>query len=91
LVEPSAIISLVFLNSLTLEKVVKIEFKKTNEMMADGSTKPLNGEKFYQYVRDLNVKSATNVDVAGLSVAGLSIGEILNGHLGMCPLEKYMS
>jgi len=60
-VEPSAIISLVFLNSLTLEKVVKIEFKKTNEMMADGSTKPLNGEKFYQYVRDLNVKSATKV------------------------------
>ena len=32
-----------------------------------------------------------NVDVAGLSVAGLSIGEILNGHLGKCPLEIYMS
>ena len=32
-----------------------------------------------------------NVDVAGLSVAGLSIREILNGHLGKCPLEIYMS
>ena len=32
-----------------------------------------------------------NVDVAGLSVAGLSIHEILNGHLGKCPLEIYMS
>ena len=30
---------------------------------------------------------ADNVDVAGLSVAGLSIGEILNGHLGKCPLR----
>jgi len=43
------------------QDALKIEFKKTNEMIADGCTKPLNGEKFYQYVRDLNVKSATKV------------------------------
>jgi hypothetical protein len=43
------------------QDALKIEFKKTDEMIADGCTKPLNGEKFYQYVRDLNVKSATKV------------------------------
>jgi len=29
----------------------------------------------------------TNGDVAGLSVAGLSFGEILNGHLPKCPFR----
>jgi hypothetical protein len=36
-------------------KAIKLQYKKTDEMIADGMTKPLVGEKFYRFVRDLNI------------------------------------
>ena len=34
---------------------LKLEYKRTDEMLADGMTKPLVGEKFYKFVKDLNI------------------------------------
>jgi hypothetical protein len=55
------------------------------------STYPLNCKSDTKNSSNGTQVTPSNVDVAGLSVAGLSIGEILNGHLGKCPLEIYIS
>ena len=34
---------------------LNLQYKKTDEMIADGMTKPLIGEKFYKFVKDLNI------------------------------------
>ena len=44
------------------KKKIEIIYKKTNEMIADGATKPLTGLKFQQYVKDLNVVKKIQVE-----------------------------
>ena len=36
---------------------LKLKYKKTDEMIADGLTKPLVGESFYKFVDSLNLVS----------------------------------
>ena len=36
-------------------KQLRLVYKKTDEMLADGMTKPLIGEKFYAFVKGLNL------------------------------------
>jgi len=37
------------------QKKIVVKYKKTDEMIADGATKPLTGQQFQNYVRNLNV------------------------------------
>ena len=44
-----------WLKEVIKEGNVKLRYASTEEMVADGLTKPLVGEKFYKFVESLNL------------------------------------
>ena len=48
-------IRLLWITEVIKNGAVVLKYKKTDEMIADGMTKPLIGEKFYKFVKDLNI------------------------------------
>ena len=49
-------------------KKIVVKYKKTDEMIADGATKPLTGQQFQNYVRNLNVVQEAYLEKYGYNM-----------------------
>ena len=50
------------------QKKIVVKYKKTDEMIADGATKPLTGQQFQNYVRNLNVVQEAYLEKYGYNM-----------------------
>ena len=45
-----------WITEVVQQGMLVLKYKKSDEMLADGLTKPLVGRKFYKFVADLNIR-----------------------------------